>query len=354
MNYTINEKTVTLEKIGKPKKITGTRFASILGLNAWNTAFGTWCDMTKLYKEPFEDTIYTIAGKVIEPKILKYLNEEEYPGQIVDPQTYFGRNYKKMQYDFYPNEPIFGGMWDALLMGKNGPRAVIEVKTTKRAEDWEHDVPLYYRMQAMLYAYLTGVKYYIFAVAFLEDKDYENPDAFIASKDTVKLIPFDLDREECELKMKFALKWYNNHVLGLTSPEFDEKKDADILKELRTNRVEASESIEDYLAVIDEVKPKVDEAMEAIKPLADQLKKAEDGLKSELEKKFTDQDKTVSVKTNTYEFKLMRSVKKEKVFDEAKLKEEHPELWEQYQTEQEKVTVRKSISVLKELFDEVV
>ena len=354
MNYTINKNTVTLEKLGKPKKITGTRFASILGLNAWNTPFATWCDMTKLYKEPFEDTIYTIAGKAIEPKILKYLNEEEYKGQIVDPQTYFGRNFKKMQYDFYPDEPIFGGMWDALLIGKNGPRAVIEVKTTKRAEDWEHDVPLYYKMQAMLYAYLTGVKYYIFAVAFLEDKDYENPDAFIANSDTVKLIPFDLDRAEVEQKMKWALKWYNDHVLGLTSPEFDEKKDVDILKELRTNRVETSESIEDYLDIIDVVRPQVEEKEKELKPLADRLKKAEDALKSELEKKFTDQDKTVSIKTNLYEFKVSRTIKKEKVFDEAKFKEDHPELWEQYQSEQEKVTVRKSVSMLENIFDEVV
>ena len=353
MNYTINEKTVTLEKIGKPKKITGTRFASILGLNAWNTPFSAWCDMTKLYKEPFEETKYTEAGKIIEPIILKYLNEEEYPGQVVDPVKYFGRKYPKMKYDFYPDEPIFGGMWDALLMGKNGPRAIIEVKTTKRAEDWEHDVPLYYKMQAMLYAYLTGVKYYIFAVAFLEEKDYEKPEAFIASKETVKLLPFDLDKDETNQKMKFALKWYNDHVLGLTSPEFDEKKDADALKELRTNRVETTGTIDEYIATIDRVKPQVDEKMEAIKPLTDELKKAEDGLKIELEKKFTEQDKTVAVKTSLYEFKLMRSIKKEKTFDEAKFKEENPELWEQYQTEQEKVTVRKSIAVLKELFDEV-
>ena len=353
MNYTINKNTVTLEKLGKPKKITGTRFASILGLNAWNTPFSAWCDMTKLYKEPFEETKYTEAGKIIEPIILKYLNQEEYPGQVVDPQKYFGRNYKKVQYDFYPDEPIFGGMWDALLMGKNGPRAIIEVKTTKRAEDWEHDVPLYYKMQAMLYAYLSGVKYYIFAVAFLEEEDYEHPENFIANKDTVKLLPFDLDKDETNQKMKFALKWYNNHVLGLTSPEFDEKKDADILKELRTNRVEASESIEDYLTIIDEIRPQVEEKEKEIKPLADKLKKAEEGLKTELEKQFTDQDKTVAIKTKLYEFKVSRTIKQEKVFDEAKFKEEHPDLWEQYQTEQEKVTVRKAVTMLKDLFDEV-
>lgn len=33
----------------KTKKITGTRFATILGLNPWSTAFEMWCAITKTY-----------------------------------------------------------------------------------------------------------------------------------------------------------------------------------------------------------------------------------------------------------------------------------------------------------------
>ena len=353
MNYTINKNNVTLEKMGKPKKITGTRFASILGLNAWNTPFSAWCDMTKLYKEPFEDTKYTIAGKVIEPIILRYLNEHVYHAKVVDPETYFGKSYIKRKYDFYPEEPIFGGMWDALVMGKNGPRAIIEVKTTKRAEDWEHDVPLYYKMQAMLYAKLSGLKYYIFAVAFLEDEDYENPEAFEANSDTVKVIPFELDIDEIEQKMNFALQWYREHIEDTyTSPDFDEKKDAEILKELRTNRVKPSGTVEDYLERIDELKPLVDEAMEAIKPQADELKEAEEALKKELVKQFADQDKVVSVKSEKYEVKVSRSVKTDKVFDEKTFKAKHPELYAEYLVEQTKETLRKTVTLRDDLFNE--
>ena len=50
------------------KKITGTRFAAIMGLNKWTTPFNAWCAITRTYEEPFEDTIYTVAGKTIEPK----------------------------------------------------------------------------------------------------------------------------------------------------------------------------------------------------------------------------------------------------------------------------------------------
>ncbi len=37
----------------KTKKITGTRFATILGLNPWSTAFEMWCAITKTYEKPF-------------------------------------------------------------------------------------------------------------------------------------------------------------------------------------------------------------------------------------------------------------------------------------------------------------
>lgn len=59
----------------RTKKITGTRFATILGLNPWSTAFEMWCAITKTYEKPFEDTIYTVAGKTIEPKQARYMEQ---------------------------------------------------------------------------------------------------------------------------------------------------------------------------------------------------------------------------------------------------------------------------------------
>ena len=57
----------------RPKKLTATRFATILGLNPWSTPFEVWCEITRTYQKPFEDTIYTIAGKTIEPKQAEYM-----------------------------------------------------------------------------------------------------------------------------------------------------------------------------------------------------------------------------------------------------------------------------------------
>ena len=52
----------------RPKKLTATRFATVLGLNPWSTPFEVWCEITRTYQKPFEETIYTAAGKTIEPK----------------------------------------------------------------------------------------------------------------------------------------------------------------------------------------------------------------------------------------------------------------------------------------------
>lgn len=64
----LDSKQIQITPPKRTKKVTGTRFATILGLNPWSTPFEMWCAITKTYEKPFEDTIYTIAGKTIEPK----------------------------------------------------------------------------------------------------------------------------------------------------------------------------------------------------------------------------------------------------------------------------------------------
>ena len=106
----------------KPKKLTATRFATIMGLNAWSTPFSAWCEMTRTYEEPFEDTIYTVAGKTIEPKVCEYLRKV-YFMDIKSPEDVYGKDYfKKTWGDFFPDSEGLGGMWDFL-----GDDFVVEV-----------------------------------------------------------------------------------------------------------------------------------------------------------------------------------------------------------------------------------
>lgn len=41
------DKHIEIDKLPKKfKKMTATRFAAVLGLNAWKTPFAVWCEMT--------------------------------------------------------------------------------------------------------------------------------------------------------------------------------------------------------------------------------------------------------------------------------------------------------------------
>jgi hypothetical protein len=216
----------------KPKKMTATRFASVLGLNPWSTAFEMWCTITRTYEKPFEDTIYTIAGKAIEPKQIEYMKKAYVMDNLRTPTDVYGADYFNETWgDFFKNIPIFGGMWDSLLMDDEGnPEAVIEFKTTKRSEDWAGDVPEYYALQAALYAYLLGVDDVIMVASFLEAGDYEKPENFIPSATNTITVDFKVSERypDFDMMIEKASAWWKEHIETGISPDFDEKKDAEI------------------------------------------------------------------------------------------------------------------------------
>ena len=80
-----DDKTITITPPKRPKKITGTRFAAIMGLNKWTTPFNAWCAITRTYEEPFEDTIYTVAGKTIEPKQAEFMKKSYFMTNLITP-----------------------------------------------------------------------------------------------------------------------------------------------------------------------------------------------------------------------------------------------------------------------------
>lgn len=248
MSFKIVGNHIELETFPKKfKKLTATRFATVLGLNAWNTPFSAWAEITKVYEKPFEESIYTKAGKVIEPKIINYL-KKVYFMDIKDPTEVYGPDYfKKTWGDFFPNQDIVGGMWDAL-----GDTFVVEIKTTKRAEDWKNSVPIYYKLQACLYAYLLGFDDVIVTVSFLKDEDYENPENFEPSILNTKIYEFKLSEEIPDFEERYfkpAIKWWNDHVVTGISPAYNGLKDGEILKALRRNTTKVGDQeISDVLS----------------------------------------------------------------------------------------------------------
>ena len=337
----------------KFKKCTGTRFATILGLNPWSTAFEMWCTITKTYEKPFEDTIYTVAGKTIEPKQARYM-EQSYGMDIVRPSDVWGEDYfNKTWGDFFPESKHLGGMWDYLMKGEDGKtvEAVLEMKTTKRAEDWQNDVPEYYALQAALYAYLYGVDDVIMVASFLDEKDYKDPAAYQPNASNTITVEFKVSERYPDFADKVAAveQWWANHVDTGISPEYDEKKDAEILKALRTTSVDTNNSdIAELVTEAEALEKEISEVNASIKDKSDRLEALKKAIKEYAVKQFKDGDKKVEVKGTSYIFSVSKTEAKPKVvYDEEAMKKDN--VYDKYvSTVDGKPTYRLNLNTIKE------
>ena len=295
----------------KTKKLTATRFATVLGLNPWQTSFEIWCAVTKVYEKPFEDTIYTAAGKIIEPKQIEYMRKAYFMTNLKTPSDVYGKDYFKKTYgDFFPEYKVIGGMWDSRLDDENGkPETVIEFKTTKRAEDWENDVPEYYALQAALYAYMMGIDDVIMVGSFLDPSDYENPEEFELSSDNTITYPFKVSERYPDFEERYvqpALDWWEKYVVTGISPDFDEKKDAEILKELRKNTLSPDTDIAELITEAETLQSEIDEASAKVADKEKRLKEIKDIIKKHAIEQFRDGDTKVSISGAKYDWTVSK------------------------------------------------
>lgn len=296
----------------KPKKLTATRFATILGLNPWQTPFEVWCEVTRTYAKPFEDTIYTIAGKTIEPKQAEYMKKSYFMTNLVTPTDIWGADYFKRTWgDFFPEIAVLGGMWDYLLYDKDGkPTTVLEMKTSKRVEDWAEDIPEYYALQAALYAYLLGVDDVIMVASFLEDGDYADPSKFVCKGTNTITRPFKVSERYPDFEKRYvkpALKWWHDHVESGVSPAYDEKKDADILKVLRTNNLNPETDMVALVKEAEELKAHIESVQATIAEDEKRYKTLVDMIKKSAISRFREGDKKVSIAGAAYTWEVSRT-----------------------------------------------
>lgn len=319
-----NGSTIVVDAPKKPKKITGTHFPTVLGVDPWKTPFEAWCRNTRTYEIPFEGNKYTNAGEIIEPKVFEFLRTSMgFGDRLLTPTDVYGKDYfKKTWGDFFPEHPCLGGMWDALINGDNGkPEYVVEVKTVQidgrsgsLEERWKYgEAPHYQALQASLYAYLLGVDKVLMVAVALEDKkgDYEHPEQVIPSyaKGNVYIDEFRVSERypNFDLYIEQATSWWNLHVLTGVSPEFDEKKDAEILKALRTNSLNPET---DMAALINEgelLKAEIDEVTSTLYLKEKRLKTINEQIKQYALEQFRDGDKKVSIKGQRYEWVLSKT-----------------------------------------------
>lgn len=324
-----NGSTITVEPPKKPKKITGTHFPTVIDANPFSTGFEAWCRCTRTYEIPFEGNEYTNAGEIIEPKVFDFLRTSMGFGKrVVTPEDVYGKDhFRKTWGDFFRDYPIFGGMWDALIKDDNGNiEYVVEIKTVQidgrsgSLEDrWKDgEAPHYQALQASLYAYLLGVdKVLMVAVALEKQKgDYDHPEKVVPSyaNGNVYIDEFRVSERypNFEMYIEKARAWWNDHVLTGVSPMFDEKKDEEILKALRTNTIDTSEtSISELLGKAEQLKSEIETVMLTLDDKQKELKAILEQVKKYALAQFRDGDTKVSIRGSRYEWVVSRSTTSE-------------------------------------------
>jgi predicted phage-related endonuclease len=353
---------ITTEPIKKNKKITGTHFPTVLGANPFSTPFEVWCRCTRTYEIPFEGNKYTNAGQIIEPKVFTFLrNSMGFGDRLITPEDVYGKDhFKKTWGDFYPNTDIYGGMWDALITDEKGKvEYVVEIKTVQvdgrsgsLDERWKGgEAPGYQALQASLYAYLLGVDKVLMVAVALKDGegDYEHPEKVEPSfaNENVYIDEFKVSERYPNFDMYIAqaTDWWNRYVLTGISPEFDEKKDAEILKALRTNNVEVKEDITSLLDEAEKLKEEIDNITSTVTEKEKQLKSISEKIKKYALEQFREGDTKVSIKGKSIEFMLSKSVSND--IDKERL--ESDGLLEIYS--KQKTNYRLTMNKIKELYN---
>ena len=342
----------------KPKKISGTYFAAVLGFDPWKTPFEAWCKNTRTYEPPFTGNKYTHAGEVIEPKVFEFLrNSMGFGDRLLTPTDAFGKDYFQRTWgDFFPANDIFSGMWDALIVDKDKPEYVVEIKTVQvdgrsgSLEDrWKDgEAPHYQALQASLYAYLLGVDKVLMVAVALEDKkgDYEHPEQVTPSyaNGNVYIDEFKVSERypNFDLYIAQATAWWKTYVLNGISPDFDEKKDAEILKALRTNSLNPHSDMTALITEAEQLKVEIDEVYSVVAEKEKRLKTINEQIKKYALEQFRDGDIKVSVKGQRYEWVLSKTSTTE--LDKESLKADG--LYEKYS--KEKINYRLTTSEIKE------
>lgn len=242
----INEKIIEFDP-KKHGKITGSRFLSVLGKNKYMSEFKAACLIARLF---WDDTTtkYTEAGNIIEPIIRSYIRENwssiftdkmfmpSYDKVTVEEPI----NKKDCYYDHFKSNNIFGGMVDGYIRINGSRDSVLEIKTSSdRAQWYDEDgnkrIPEDYYLQASLYAELAGLKRIVFAVGFLQEKDYDSPKMFVPTPDNTTI--FIVEKKNISKEMKTAEEWFKKYIEKGVTPKWSEK-DTGVVDTLTSDRID--------------------------------------------------------------------------------------------------------------------
>lgn len=345
--YGENNKNIVLSEPPKQRlRITGHRVASVLGLNTYQSPFGAWCEITKLVKLPFEDTKYTIAGKIIEPKIIDFVREK-FPN-VMSIEEYYGNNIEKYKWNnFIDDSNVFGGIIDAVATKEDLKTLtmIVECKTSSKPQEWENNnVPISYLLQGCEYSYLKSLDRVLFVCSFLQEMDYARPEKFVPTKDNTIMVVKKIKDVKIEMPngelitfdeaIKYCEDWWSKYIETGISPEFDEKKDKEYLDIIRSSKPINDNSLEDLCDRAKELTEEIEQLKQdsGLASKEKELKILEDSIKQGLINSLQEGKTKISCK----QYKLSGTISQK--FNEKLFKEKYPKKYEEFL--EEKTTFR--------------
>ncbi len=121
--------------------------------------------------------------------------------------------------------------------------------------------------------------------SFLDEKDYKDPAAYQPTKKSNTItVEFKVSERYPDFADKVAAveQWWVDYVDTGISPEYDEKKDAEILAALRTNTLSPETDIEALIAEAEGLKKELDEISASTADKEKRLKTINDIIKNTL------------------------------------------------------------------------
>lgn len=223
----------------KSKKITATRFSGILGHDKYSTRFRIWCSMMGLFKEDTRGNKFINAGKILEPKIVKYLRTKpEYRG-LYQVKDVLGKDC----FDIFKEDAVFGGQPDGVLIPSGSAiefesaEEVVEIKTASNMANWGFGPPENYIIQTALYTYLLKKDKFRIICLDVSDVDIGSTEELVQlviRDNKVSTFKFSLSKDLPNFKEMYetGLRFWMDHIVTGTSPKFDKAVDYPPLRQL--------------------------------------------------------------------------------------------------------------------------
>lgn len=236
--------------MNKFKKITGSRFSSILMQNKYSSPFKTWAIMTNIYYEKMDETLSKV-GNAIEPKVRDYISK------VID-VNFLSYIPEQEKWDVFKKNEIFGGIPDGepvndnndFLYDKGYP--MLEIKTTSidsfvyqcennvltlvktenglpkvkkengKLASWfgeeTIEIPYDYQLQLGLYLFLRKQNFGLFAIAFLDKKYYLDYSSYNPDTNYIATSFLYIEKNEFKKLIDYSEDWYKKYIYEGISP----------------------------------------------------------------------------------------------------------------------------------------